>query len=363
MTTIWEHRFGHNWRKALVSLPRLVPDYVLRFTSPEGPQPVVISLPSRGRHLIPVYLFIPPAVLESNAKLPVLIDFHGGGFITGSCQEQTPFCAKFARKLACLVISVDYRLGPYAKFPAAIEDAEDIIHAILDASSPASAELQSALDGQITALRKGSGITHLPSNVSIDTTRIAVSGFSSGGNLALNLALSIEASATQPSAWPAPIPANFPRKIPILLFYPSLDCRQLPAERSRPPALDKKPGIFASLRLETELMPTYLPRDRAGEPRASPGLAPVSGLHSEARMLLVLPELDTLAEQSEIWVSKVNEQGRGEHLEVQRYKGMVHGWTQFPDAFKDQDARRTTREIFDKAVRFVGLWWDPKTEK
>lgn len=259
-------------------------------------------------------------------------------------------------------MSVDYRLGPYAKFPAAIEDAEDMVHMIMDTSSPASAELQSALDDQITSLRKDAGVTHLFSNVSIDTTRIAISGFSSGGNLGLNLALFVEASATQPKAWPTPIPAAFPRQIPILLFYPSLDCRQLPSERSRPATLNKKPGILASLRLEDELMPTYLPRNRASEPRASPGLAPISGLHPQARIMLVLPELDTLAEQSEVWVHKVNEQGRGQHLQVQRYRGMVHGWTQFPDTFKDTEAQSTTRESFASAVRFIEECWDPRTK-
>ena len=130
--------FGVSWRKALVSLPRLAPDFVLNFTSAEGPQPIVFDIPSRGKHLIPVYVFVPavrkhqhhffhhhdknaagshlkeslrPTGFDENfeGKLPVLIDFHGGSFILGSCQEQAPFCSRMCRELNCVVISVDYR--------------------------------------------------------------------------------------------------------------------------------------------------------------------------------------------------------------------------------------------------------------
>ena len=71
-------------------------------------------------------------------------------------------------------------------------------------------------------------------------------------------------------------------------------------------------GFFKSLDLESELSPTYLPRNMAGHPRASPGLAKIKdgGLHAKPRMLLVLPELDTLASQSDTWIEKVLAEGR-----------------------------------------------------
>lgn len=72
-------------------------------------------------------------------------------------------------------------------------------------------------------------------------------------------------------------------------------------------------------------MSTYLPRDQAGHPRASPGLASLrdDGLHTKAKMLLVLPELDTLAAQSDVWIRKVAEEGRADDLTVERVKGVV----------------------------------------
>lgn len=61
----------------------------------------------------------------------VIIDFHGGSFSLGSYLEQAPFCAQLARGLGVIVWSVDYRLGPIEKFPAAAEDPGDILYTAL----------------------------------------------------------------------------------------------------------------------------------------------------------------------------------------------------------------------------------------
>ena len=360
MSTIWDHPFGVTWRKALVSLPRLVPDSVIRYTSSEGPQPVVVYLPSRGTHLIPVYAFIPESIGgQKESKLPVLIDFHGGGFVVGSCLEQAPFCSKFVRELGCIALSVDYRLGPYAQFPAANEDAEDVVKAVLDSKSLGYQPLRDAIRRHAVSSNK-SADTDAPDTIELDETRIAFSGFSSGGNLAINMGLSIPPSTEMSRSWPSAIPSNFPREVPLLLFYPSLDCRQLPSQRPRPPGLESKPGFIASLKVEDTLMPTYLPRDEAGHPRASPGLAQISdgGLHEQARMMLILPEPDSLAEQSDVWIDKVEREGRGRHLLVKRFRGMMHGWTQFLDMWLDTTAKQRKYEIFDGAVDFVRNRWE-----
>ncbi len=222
-----------------------------------------------------------------------------------------------SRDLDAISISVDYRLGPAAKFPAAIEDAEDVVGAVLDPSKPGYDELRQGINRFLRSSSRP--------EVDIDGSRIAVSGFSSGGNLALNLALSIQASRECEHGWPSVFPAMFGKSIPLLLFYPSLDCRQLPFERPLPPGMADKKGFLQSLRLEAELMPTYLPRDQASHPRASPGLADLrdGALHTKAKLLLVLPEMDTLAAQSDIWIDKVEKEGRSKDLTVERVKGVV----------------------------------------
>ncbi|TRM65014.1 Alpha/Beta hydrolase protein [Schizophyllum amplum] len=338
--------FEVQWRTAVLRLPRAVPDQVLRYTSYEGPHPFVLKLPSRGRYSIPVYVFVPPTEPPPEGY-PVIIDFHGGGFVMGSCLEQAPFCAKMARDLGALVITVDYRMGPIDKFPAAVEDGEDVLSAILDPSAPGYAALRAGIADRV----KRPAAKPLP----IDTTRLAIAGFSSGGNLALNLALSIAPPQVE-TPWPSRIPPGHPRRVPLLLYYPSFDARQLPSERTCPP---KMPASKTFWRESFDILhQTYLPREQAGHPRASPGLADLSALHEQARMYLVLPELDSLAEQSEVWVKKVEEEGRAEDLKVTRVKGMRHGWTQMPVSWLDDEEKRTREETFVTAVQFVKDAWD-----
>ncbi|KAF6232124.1 hypothetical protein HO173_009718 [Letharia columbiana] len=288
----------------------------------------------------------------SARKLPVVVDFHGGGFVLGSCHEQTPFCAKLARELSCIVVAVDYCMGPASQHPAALEDAGDVLSAVLDARAPGYTELRKSVAKKI----EGDKQLRLKRDIDLDKFRIAISGFSSGGNIALNLLLSISPPQLK-SDWPSRFPSDFPHPIPLLLFYPSFDCRQLPSERTRPAGLPVFKGLGADV--NDMLMPTYLPRDQAGHPRASPGLADLKGLlHDQARMLLVLPELDSLSEHGEIWVKKVAEAGRGDELIVERFKGMKHGWIQVPESWLSGEEKRTRVEIFDSVLAFtMTAWW------
>jgi acetyl esterase/lipase len=366
--------FGILWRTALVRLPRAVPDAVLFLTTPEGPYPFVLSLPSRSTHHIPVYVFVPPSIKNAAAKadpVPVVIDFHGGGFFLGSCLEQAPFCAQVSRDPGVIVLSVDYRLGPIDKFPAALEDAEDVLYAVLNQEKPGYYELRKAIAHELIKFYdpksdeereslSAPACTPAPlkDGVNLDTSRIALSGFSSGGNLALELVLSIPIDPPiTHNPWSSPFPLNYSHPIPLLLFYPSLDSRLLPSERTRPPNLPATQGFWSEL--FDVLAPTYLSRDETANPRASPGLADIKdgGLHPQARMLLVLPELDTLSEQSEEWIKKLEGNDRGQHLKVVRYPGMKHGWTQMPVSWLNQKEKQTRTESFQIAEDFVkGVW-------
>ncbi|RMZ85270.1 hypothetical protein DV738_g376, partial [Chaetothyriales sp. CBS 135597] len=296
-------------------------------------------------------------------RLPVLIDFHGGSFILGTPQEQAPFCAQMARELGtsdpgggCVVISVDYRLGPYAQYPAANEDAEDILRAVLEPSTLPGKIILDAVRQKVRRQLDRDDQVHL------DPSRVALSGFSSGGNLALGLAISVANDPTIHRDWPSVIPPDFPRGIPLLLFYPSLDSRLLPDERPRPPGLDPPTGFFSRLQIESELMPKYMPVSQRGHPRASPGLAPLEGLHPRARIMLVLPELDSLSEQSMAWIEKLAQEGRSADLDVVQVPGVMHGWTQFPDSWlKSDDERAKKAMVFDTARRFVQQVWNSGT--
>lgn len=65
-----------------------------------------------------------PREIRTAEKLPVLMWFHGGGFVIGSIDTHDSVCRMLANQADCIVVSVDYRLAPESKFPAAVEDCE-----------------------------------------------------------------------------------------------------------------------------------------------------------------------------------------------------------------------------------------------
>ena len=67
---------------------------------------------------------IPARLYRSAATgtLPVLVFFHGGGWVVGDIESHDTCCRHLANRAECAVVSVDYRLAPEHKFPAAVED-------------------------------------------------------------------------------------------------------------------------------------------------------------------------------------------------------------------------------------------------
>jgi len=96
-----------------------------------------------------------------NGTLPVLVFFHGGGWVVGNIDSHEAMCRHLANRAECAVLSVDYRMGPEHKFPAAVEDCF--------AATAWTADNAAALG--------------------IDSRRLAVGGDSAGGNLAAVVSL------------------------------------------------------------------------------------------------------------------------------------------------------------------------------
>ncbi len=115
-----------------------------------------LSFANREGQQIALRLYAP-----SNEKLPVLLFFHGGGFMIGSVQTHDILCRELARLSGAAVLSVDYRLAPEHPFPSAQNDAWD-----------AFAWLRNQGDA-----------------LNLDVQRIAVGGDSAGGTLAAVCAL------------------------------------------------------------------------------------------------------------------------------------------------------------------------------
>ena len=88
--------------------------------------------------------------------LPVCVYLHGGGFVIGSLDTHDPLCRRLANRSGAIVVSVDYRLAPEHRYPAAVEDSS------------------AALDWVAANASSFGG----------DSTRLAISGDSAGGKLA-----------------------------------------------------------------------------------------------------------------------------------------------------------------------------------
>ena len=131
-------------------------------TQPD-PQEVaeVRDLSCPGPHgAIPLRAYRPMGT-AANEVLPVLVYYHGGGWLLGDLDSHDVACRHYANVAKCRVVSVDYRMAPEYKFPAAVDDcaaATDWVVAQADA-------------------------------LGIDRKRVAVGGDSAGGNLAAVIAL------------------------------------------------------------------------------------------------------------------------------------------------------------------------------
>jgi acetyl esterase len=78
------------------------------------------KIPGPGQDLdIRVYQ---PREPKPGEKFPVLLWYHGGGFVIGDLDSHDSACRALANQADCLVVAVDYRLAPESKFPAAVED-------------------------------------------------------------------------------------------------------------------------------------------------------------------------------------------------------------------------------------------------
>jgi acetyl esterase len=227
---------------------------------PALPVPVVydVSIPSSEGPIAARYY----RARDDESACPLLVFFHGGGWILGSVDLYDTVCRRLAIKGSCAVLSVDYRLAPETTFPGAVHD---------------------AYAATLWATRNASQLKISPAS-------IAVGGDSAGGNLA-----AVVAQMSHDSG-------DFRVALQVLI-YPCTDM-----SREYPSYVRNATGYMLTRAAMNWFVSTYVPSaaDRL-DPRASPMLRPdLSGL---ARTLIIAAEFDPLVDDNEAYALRLQQAG------------------------------------------------------
>jgi len=214
---------------------------------------------------------------QPGAILPVVVFFHGGGWVHGTLETHDRLAATIANEAHCAVLSIDYSLAPEHPFPAAFEDALASIHWVKENTA--------ALSG--------------------DAERIALAGDSAGGNLAAALARQL---------------AGDPALRHQLLLYPALDASCAAKSFEIEP-----PGFLSSAQMRwywDQYAASGSRRELVDNPRASPAGGTVSP--DTSRATIVLAGNDPLHDEGAAYAEKLQAAGVSCHL--QSYPDAIHGF-------------------------------------
>ncbi len=251
---------------------RLTQEVNRRLTS--TPEPVAAVKNTRVSYSsgeIPVRVYIP----RQAEVLPVLVYFHGGGWVLGDLDSVDSLCRSLANAANCVVVSVNYRLAPEHKFPAAVEDAYSATKWIADNAT--------GLNG--------------------DPGRIAVGGDSAGGNLAAAVSLMARDEHSPPLVFQ-------------LLIYPATNHAFDTASYH-----ENAEGYWLSKDDMKWFWNHYLRDEEDGRnPYASPLRA--GDLRSLPPAFVITAEFDPLRDEGEAYAARLRE--CGVPVKVTRYDGMIH---------------------------------------
>jgi acetyl esterase len=222
---------------------------------------------------IPVRIYQPAGA----GVKPVLVYLHGGGWVIGTLDSYDATCRELAAGAGCVVVSVDYRLAPEHRYPAAPEDCFAAVKWV--AANAAS--------------------------LGADARRLAVGGDSAGGNLS-----AVVSQMARDQGGPA---IRFQ-----LLIYPVTD-----ADFTRRSYVDNAEGYLLTTASMHWFWDHYLPdRAKRAEPYAAPlRAADLSGLPAA---WVCTAEFDPLRDEGEAYAKRL--QQAGVTTTLTRFDGLIHGF-------------------------------------
>ena len=239
-----------------------------------------------GNHEVPVRLYFPSEEAMSGQpvegqKYPVLLFFHGGGWVTESVENYDRVCSRMAQSTDHIVMSVEYRLAPEYRFPIPCEDCY---------------EAAKALDA---------GRLILP----VDPDRITIIGDSAGGNLAA--AVCLKARDT----------GDFTPKRQILI-YPAVNNCYTEDSPYKSVQENGQDYLLTALKMEDYLkLYESSPTDR-NNPYFSPLME--QNYRNLPDTLILTAEFDPLRDEGEEYGKRLKEAGN--YVEIHRIQEALHGY-------------------------------------
>ncbi len=222
---------------------------------------------------IPIRLYYP----AGGPPFAVFVYFHGGGWVIGDLNTHHGFCHALAKTSGCLVVSVDYRLAPEHRYPAAVEDAY----------------------AATVWVAENSDVIHS------DPDRLAVGGDSAGGHLAAVVALMAR-------------DREGPRIDLQVLIYPITDYNF-----NTPSYTENKEGYLLTRDLMKWFWNHFIDDEgEANHPYVSPLRA--ENLSDLPQALIVTAEYDPLRDEGEAYGQRLQE--AGVTVTQSRYPGMIHAF-------------------------------------
>jgi acetyl esterase len=249
---------------------------VTLFGTPDNPEPVgaVEDRTIAGAAgEMPARIYTP----TGRGPFPVLVYFHGGGWVIGNLEAYDPTCRALTNAAGCMVVAMEYRLAPEHKFPAAPEDCYAALQWV--------AAHAAAMGG--------------------DPTRLAIGGDSAGGNLTAVVAQMVR-------------DRGGPSLVYQLLVYPVTDYNFDTASYR-----ENADGYLLTKDAMVWFWNHYLRSAADGSNLlASPLRA--QNLRGLPPALILTAEFDPLRDEGEAYAARLRE--AGVPVTLKRYNGMIHGF-------------------------------------